>query len=188
MVDLEATCWLGQPPEGQVSEIIEIGWALIENELIVDRGTQLVLPSNSTVSEFCTQLTSITQEMLNEEGVPLVDAVALIKADLDVDDLIRLPWASWGDYDANMLARSGVKMGRHLNLSSMFVYLFNKSKSFGLAKACANLGVPWEGTAHRGGDDAYMAALIALKTRSLMLPEIARQVETLSATLRRMTP
>lgn len=188
-MDLEATAWDNEaPPDGQVSEIIEIGWALIENELIVDRGTQLVLPVTSTVSPFCTQLTSITQELLNEQGVPLADAVALIKADLDVDDLTRLPWASWGGYDDKMLARSGVKMGRHLNLSTMFVYLFNKSRSFGLAKACATLDIPWAGTAHRGGDDAYMAALVALRMRSLMLPELARQVETLSATLRRMTP
>ncbi|MFE2626194.1 DNA polymerase III, partial [Streptomyces caelestis] len=30
VVDVEATCWEGQPPPGQVSEIIEIGLTVVD--------------------------------------------------------------------------------------------------------------------------------------------------------------
>ena len=32
VVDVEATCWLGEPPQGQSSEIIEIGLTVIDFE------------------------------------------------------------------------------------------------------------------------------------------------------------
>jgi inhibitor of KinA sporulation pathway (predicted exonuclease) len=79
VVDLEATCWeTHNPPTGQYKEIIEIGWALINLEAspptIEQNGTYLVKPTRSKVSAFCTELTSITPRLLNQEGMTLKEA------------------------------------------------------------------------------------------------------------------
>lgn len=72
VVDVEATCWDGQPPPGQVSEIIEIGLTVVD----LDQGDRLakhrilVRPQRSRVSAFCTELTSLTQEEV-DQGVTL---------------------------------------------------------------------------------------------------------------------
>jgi inhibitor of KinA sporulation pathway (predicted exonuclease) len=76
VVDLEATCWNGPIPEGMVNEIIEIGVCLLDvntGEITDNRGI-IVKPEHSVVSEFCTELTTITPELVEKEGISLQDA------------------------------------------------------------------------------------------------------------------
>lgn len=68
IIDLEATCWNDRPPRGQQSEIIEIGVCLMDAKTgaVLQNEGILVKPRFSTVSPFCTELTSITQHMLED--------------------------------------------------------------------------------------------------------------------------
>jgi len=63
IVDVEATCWEGDPPPGQISEIIEIGLCVLDVATLtrVERRDILVRPVCSTVSPYCSQLTTLTQ-------------------------------------------------------------------------------------------------------------------------------
>jgi DNA polymerase III epsilon subunit-like protein len=66
VIDVEATCWEGDPPAGQTSEIIEIGLCVLDvasGERSAPRAI-MVKPQRSTLSEYCIQLTTITPEML----------------------------------------------------------------------------------------------------------------------------
>lgn len=94
VVDLEATCWDTDPPPGQYKEIIEIGWALLDLKpdppVTVKAGTMLVKPTRSTVSPFCTELTTITSELLQTEGVSLDEAFKRLVTELGSDKL------AWG--------------------------------------------------------------------------------------------
>ncbi|MEL7234583.1 MAG: exonuclease domain-containing protein, partial [Chloroflexota bacterium] len=69
VIDMEATCWRSnrRPPD-QVSEIIEIGVCVLDlDTLEPDRKMSiLVKPTLSTVSEFCTRLTSLTQAQVDK--------------------------------------------------------------------------------------------------------------------------
>ncbi len=102
IIDLEATCWNDRPPRGQESEIIEIGVCIMNAKTgkISQNEGILVKPQFSKVSPFCTELTSITQQMLDNEGVLLEDALDILRAEYDSEDLT---WASYGNYDLNML-------------------------------------------------------------------------------------
>ncbi len=65
VVDIEATCWENKVPEGMESDIIEIGICLLDihtGEISDNRGI-IVRPERSTISPFCTELTTITQEL-----------------------------------------------------------------------------------------------------------------------------
>lgn len=163
VIDLEATCWEGDPPPGQESEIIEIGLCLVDVERLerVERRSLLVAPQGSTVSPFCTQLTTLTPASL-EGAPPLADALRALKRDLDAP---ALAWASWGDYDRRQIERECLRKGlrsplgpSHLNVKTLFALARGLAREVPLGEACAQLGVAFEGTPHRGVDDAWNIA------------------------------
>jgi inhibitor of KinA sporulation pathway (predicted exonuclease) len=68
VVDVEATCWAGEPPDWlggakQASEVIEIGLTVVDLAAgqRLARHKILVRPQRSAVSDFCTELTGLTQ-------------------------------------------------------------------------------------------------------------------------------
>ena len=75
IVDVESTCWEGEPPEGEESEIIEIGLCPVERNSLsrIDKHSILVKPERSSISPFCTELTTLVPEMFAEAGT-LADA------------------------------------------------------------------------------------------------------------------
>src|SRR5438445_446684 len=97
VVDVEATCWNGPVPPGQSGEIIEIGLCVVDLEARrrVDRAAIMVAPQSSTVSAFCTKLTSLTPADV-ADGLTFEQACALLVEQYGAPDH---PWASWGDYD-----------------------------------------------------------------------------------------
>ncbi|MEL7006102.1 MAG: 3'-5' exonuclease, partial [Bacteroidota bacterium] len=101
VVDVEATCWEGQQPKDQSSEIIEIGICMIDLQsmTIEDNEGILILPQNSVVSDFCTQLTTITQGILEEDGISFQEACEMLR---DKYNSKKRVWASYGAYDLNM--------------------------------------------------------------------------------------
>ncbi|MFE6628367.1 exonuclease domain-containing protein [Streptomyces rochei] len=171
VIDVEATCWAGQPPPGAVSEVVEIGLAVVD--LVarerVERHRVMVRPARSRVSAFCTELTGITQAEA-DAGMSFADAC---------DTLVRLhgaavrPWASWGDYDRHQFVRQcaadGVPypFGRpaeraHTNAKAVFAGAHGLRKRPGMAQALDLAGLPLEGRHHRGVDDAWNIAKLVL--------------------------
>ena len=102
IIDLEATCWNGKIPEGQVNEIIEIGICVLNTTtgLISKNEGILIKPERSEVSSFCTELTTITQELLDTEGISFKEACAKLREDYNAH---YYTWASYGAYDLNMM-------------------------------------------------------------------------------------
>src|SRR5690606_29635528 len=100
IVDIEATCWEGNPPSGQESEIIEIGICTLslESGEVGEKHSILVRPQRSTVSEFCTKLTTLTQEQV-DKGVSFETACQILRDQFDSANRV---WGSWGDYDRKM--------------------------------------------------------------------------------------
>lgn len=166
IIDLEATCWEGAPPKGQQSEIIEIGIALLNSEdgNIVMNKSLLIKPVHSTVSPFCTELTTITQEQLDKEGIGLEEAFENMTAELHA---WQYTWASYGAYDRNMMQKQAELFGidypmseEHINVKQLFAEKCNAGKAVGMARALQLLNIPLEGTHHRGVDDAKNIAKI----------------------------
>lgn len=165
VVDIEATCWAGPPPEGQESEIIEIGLCLLDvaTAACTERRSILVRPERSTVSPFCTELTTLTQAEV-EEGIPLAEACHILQERYLSRERI---WASYGDYDRLQFEKSCARRGipypfgaGHINVKSLFAVLHGLPREVSMARAVRMLGMELEGTYHRGGDDAYNIARI----------------------------
>ncbi|MEU6313328.1 3'-5' exonuclease [Streptomyces sp. NPDC047014] len=176
VIDVEATCWDGQPPPGSVNEIIEIGLTVVDLSAghRVSRHRILVRPARSRVSEFCTELTGLTQAEV-ERGVPFAEACRIL---VDEYGAGRRPWASWGEYDRRQFARQSQADGvaypfgypterTHTNAKAVFTTAYGLRRKPGMAQALQIAGLPLEGRHHSGEDDAWnIAALILdLQTR-----------------------
>ncbi|MDT0302237.1 3'-5' exonuclease [Streptomonospora wellingtoniae] len=177
VVDVEATCWEGEPPDGQVSEIIEIGLTVVDlraGERVARHGI-LVRPEHSTVGGFCTELTGLTQEQV-DRGVGFTDACRLLAVEHEAG---RRSWASWGDYDRRQFVRqcrataTPYPFGnRHTNAKAVFAQAHGLRNRAGMARALEVAGLPLEGRHHRGEDDAWnIAALVVSLARRGDWPE-----------------
>jgi len=155
IVDIEATCWLNhQAPPGEESEIIEIGVCLLHDSQIIASESILVKPQRSRVSPFCTKLTTLTQEMV-DQGTSFAAACERLRSEYAAP-----MWASWGKYDRQMFWEQCHKLGvaypfsqRHINLKTAFPRLHN-TRVMGMAAALRFAGLSLDGTHHRGVDDA----------------------------------
>jgi inhibitor of KinA sporulation pathway (predicted exonuclease) len=167
VVDVEATCWEGDPPPGQENEIIEIGVCQLDiaSGQRSKKRSILVRPERSRVSEFCTRLTTLTQEQV-DQGIPFQEAIELLKSEYRPADRT---WASYGDYDRIQIQRQCEQRGipypfgrTHLNIKNLLAIGLNLPREVGLERAVEIFDLPLEGTHHRGDDDAWnIAAVLA---------------------------
>lgn len=176
VIDLEATCWEGEPPPGQVNEIIEIGVCVLNTatQERTEKRSILVRPERSQVGAFCTELTSLTPEMV-AGGLSFREACELLRRDFQADSR---PWASWGDYDRKQVQLQcdlgGIPYpfsARHTNAKKVYAEAHRLKKRPGMNQALEHAGLPLEGHHHRGVDDACnIAALIATLIRARQWP------------------
>ncbi|MDX3382174.1 exonuclease domain-containing protein [Streptomyces niveiscabiei] len=171
VIDLEATCWDGQPPPGSVNEIIEIGLTVVDltARTRVSRHRILVRPTRSRVSAFCTELTGLTQAEA-ARGVSFPEACRVLVEEYGAG--VR-PWASWGEYDRRQFARQSQADGvaypfgysaerTHTNAKAVFTEAYGLRGKPGMARALQLAGLPLEGRHHRGEDDAWNIAALVL--------------------------
>lgn len=166
VVDIESTCWEGgYPQRGQMSEIIEVGICCLDiNHLRrEDRCSIMVKPMKSHINEFCTQLTSITPDMV-EHSKPLANACAILEKEYDSRQRM---WASWGDYDRGQFQRNCKEYGlrypfgpTHLNVKTLFSITLGLNRKMDLDEAFRHLGWELDGPLHRGVDDAWNTAKV----------------------------
>jgi inhibitor of KinA sporulation pathway (predicted exonuclease) len=165
VVDVESTCWDGRPPDGQQSEIVQVGLSVLDVKLLrpIHDASILVRPSRSSVSEFCAQLTGISREDVESRGQPFAKACEMLLEQGSMD----YPWASYGDYDREMFQRCcaasnvGYPFGkRHINVKTLLAMSLGWNDELGMDQALSRIGLPLEGKHHDAGDDAKNIAAI----------------------------
>lgn len=165
VIDLETTCWRGDPPAGQQSEIIEIGLCRLDVDSLqrLDTRSIIVRPEESEVSEFCTELTTLTPVDV-ARGISLREACRILHEEYAAEERL---WASFGDYDRKKLEREcrskavAYPFGdTHLNVKNLFAVVHRLPQEVELDEVLAMLGWQMEGTYHRGDSDAWNIARV----------------------------
>lgn len=149
-------------------EIIEIGICVLDLEtLAIEKPKSIIVKPNGFISDFCTQLTSITQDMVDRDGIALQNALNLIQKEYNVSSKV---WGSWGDFDRNQFFKEcGFKRIRypfgpqHINLKTIFSITYGFRQELGMPEALNHLGISLDGTHHRGLDDALNIAKLCQK-------------------------
>jgi len=160
IVDIEATCWKEKRPDGQISEIIQVG--IVEFDLpsgsISSKVSHNIRPQYSKVSEFCTELTGITPGELEGEK-NFSEFLNNVKERFP--HLKNYTWASYGDYDRKHfkemsdLHKRPYLFGRtHINIKNLFALKWGLKKEVGMRKALRILNKELVGQHHNALDDA----------------------------------
>jgi 3'-5' exoribonuclease 1 len=171
VVDLEATCCDLQTIPRHQMETIEIGAVMVavDTLAIVDEFQTFIKPLRHPIlTDFCTQLTSISQTQVDTAPtfpdaidlwqkwlLPFVGGAAAVQN--------RTIFSSWGDYDRKQLQQDSKYhridlpypvSSNHINLKEQFSIAQKLNKRYGMAKAIYLAGLTLVGTHHRGIDDA----------------------------------
>lgn len=176
LLDLEATCWEDKDYQLENSELLEIGLVevdVLEKKIIKKKG-YLIKPEKTNISSYCTQLTGITQEMINQDGMNLARALKLIKREFPHSP--TTVWGAWGD-DKTFLDQAcqkfsesnpGMKvtnpfLGPYVDFQWFYAFIRGKDKIVSLKTALDEEGLQFvEGTQHRAMPDAYNTARVIL--------------------------
>jgi inhibitor of KinA sporulation pathway (predicted exonuclease) len=127
----------------------------------VERRSILVRTACSTVSAYCTQLTTLTQADV-DAGIPLAEVCRVLTQEYQSGQRL---FASFGDYDRQQFERNCAAFGipypfgpTHLNVKNLAAVAYGWSREVGMSEALKRARLPLEGTHHRGGDDAWNIA------------------------------
>jgi inhibitor of KinA sporulation pathway (predicted exonuclease) len=189
---VETTCWPSHKdrPPGEKNEVIEIGIVPISLKglHLGNRTSILVKPITSHVSRFCTSITSITPE-LAATGISFDEASKRMRKDFKSKDT---PWISWGGFDAKMLhwqcgdLKVEYPFGAgHIDYAFHFAVMMGLEHEVSLPKALEILGLKFDGTRHRGGDEAYNIARVVrelyrrVRTKREVAPRVVVDVPLL---------
>jgi len=151
-------------------ETIEIGLVVLDLHSfeVVDEFQRFVRPSiNPRLTAFCATLTSIEQHHVDEAGTYREVAEELAAFTAQYPSAV---WASWGDYDAKQLTRDASFAECPAMLDGLLHHNAKKwhwkildCRPMGLKPATESMGLLWQGTYHRGIDDARNLAQVIKK-------------------------
>ncbi len=167
IVDLEATCWENR--DKGPNEIIEIGAVCINDaKQIISEFNSFVKPiAHGILSDFCINLTSITQQQVDDAPIYPEVLMAFQNWILAFEDSYTL--CSWGFYDQVQFKNDCLLHGlditwldAHISLKHQYAKIRN-TRSLGMKNALKNENITLEGTHHRGIDDAKNIAKIFIK-------------------------
>lgn len=165
--DLESTCW--ENDRSKTREIIEIGAVKIDaDKKTIDEFNAFIKPTiHPNLSEFCIDLTSISQEEV-ETAQTFPEVISDFKSWINLNKEYLL--CSWGHYDRNQF-KSDMKLHslnaewveKHISLKHQYTELKNLKRPLGMNGALKLENFKLEGTHHRGIDDARNISKIFLK-------------------------
>ncbi len=160
VVDLEATCCDRRTLPYVKREIIEIGAVMLNRDLqVVSEFQRFVKPTiDSQLTPFCMQLTSITQEIVD-------DAPNYPEAIGDFSQWVaaypKFVFCAWGDFDRRQIRYECKRHGlvnpiqtTCLNLRTMFGRSQDLPGLFNLNESLKMANLEFTGVPHRGIDDA----------------------------------
>jgi inhibitor of KinA sporulation pathway (predicted exonuclease) len=169
VLDLEATCWRGKPPNG-INEVIEIGAVRI-NAYGEVKGffSKLIKPVvNPVLSGFCKKLTGIRQEQINT-------ADNFVKVMDQFQEFIgygedSYTFFSWGNNDKSFLSTNCELHDLDVDWLDPFVDMHKKylslngnKKKSGLKHIVESEGFEFEGDQHSAYIDAYNLSKVFIK-------------------------
>lgn len=165
IVDLEATCCDRKSIPRQEMEIIEIGAVIVEvKELkIISEFQTFIKPIRHPIlTDFCQELTTITQEQINS-APSYLQAIALFEEWLSTYS--NFVFGSWGDYDRKQFEQdcqfhqvAYPIASEHINLKKLFSTTQELKSKYGMKQALQLAKIELEGVHHRGIDDAINIA------------------------------
>lgn len=167
VVDIEATMF-SDNPQALFTEIVQIGVVrlCLDTRLIAGVVEYLIKPQATVCGDALTELTGLTQQQLDREGLLFGEVCLLLR---DIWGTQRIPWSSWGYYDLAQIQQCCQNLDsimpfhkQHFDLKRIYwlVGQGGKGRPKGLRRALQMEGLEFLGQPHSAVDDAMNAARI----------------------------
>lgn len=170
--DLEATCEDRNINPYWDNETIEIGAVKVNNNKIIDSISIFIKPiENPILTDFCKNLTHISQEDV-DNGISFVEALNIFVQWATSNGTEEAIYCSWGYYDKGQIKKDCLRHNifsefidnRHISIKHQYSeVIYNTNNYYGVSKALRRENLSFDGTPHRGIDDAKNIAKIFLK-------------------------
>lgn len=168
--DLEATCESRDIDKNYDKEIIEIGAVKIRGKEIVDEFSIIIKPKdNPTVTDYCLNLTGITQDDVNN-GVSFKEGSKkfIDWSKKDNDNVLYIAWSDFDRWQFNKdCKRNNIdfKLRKYMDLREFYKKKkgITSKKTISLRKTLNKEDINFEGRQHRALDDAKNTAKLYLK-------------------------
>lgn len=164
VIDVEATCDEDHRIPREQTEIIEVGAVLCDGATLapIAQFQTFVKPfRHPRLTPFCTRLTSIKQSDVDTAPGFAAAMGGLATFLTERGALGQFTFCSWGDYDRQQFTRDERRVGiraplgsAHINLKEAFRRRSGDNDKLGCGQALRRVGLRFDGTAHRGIDDA----------------------------------
>lgn len=165
VIDFEFSCWRGYPPKGSKHEIIEVGIVEYNTKTkeLLNKKSFLISNEFGTVSDFCSKITGITQEDINNNGFEFKEVIEILKNEYDLENRKAFFWGS-SDYkqleDDCRRKKVKIPINKFYDLQKIFKSKVGNKNDMSLKNAVSYIGEEFEGKTHSAGDDAYNTAKI----------------------------
>jgi inhibitor of KinA sporulation pathway (predicted exonuclease) len=170
-VDFEMTCFDNRlENERNFTEIIEIGVVSVDNPnaKIIDKASYLIKNEYTEITDYCTNITTINQDLITEKGVLLQEACEKIQERFRSHNKT---WLAWGCGDYNHLEKNCIVKSiqnpfsdNYINFSEWIALTNGVTRSSGLKKNLVMNDIKYNGQQHRAMVDAEATAELYLKT------------------------
>ena len=169
--DMEMACWDDQ--HRRKGEIISIGVAefcLITGDFHRE-AHYLVKPDRDEISEYCSNLTGITQRMINRQGRPLNSVLDSMHKKFGSSGKIYAAWGEDSEYLHRECRWKRIPFRMQKSIDASLIYHLKKrlvtGQSIGLSKAMAESSMAFEGDAHNALTDAKNLARLIYQEKLL---------------------
>lgn len=169
VIDLELTCYPdGIFPAGETREIIEVGLCELNLRTLTIKKTHSfpVIPTSSSVSPYCTELTGWTMSALKKHGFSY-EKVCRLLAKYGARNRLFI---SDSDDEAARIDEQCKRMGlenplgdAQFNVATLFALLTMQSHNIPLDQMLSHFGMTFEGRPHRASFDAMNIARLFIK-------------------------
>ncbi|MBN8662064.1 MAG: exonuclease domain-containing protein [Candidatus Obscuribacterales bacterium] len=167
-IDLELSCYPGGifPPDER-QEIIEIGLSVIDltSMKVLKTHSLPVIPTMSSISPFCTELTGWTEAALKRQGMPFEEAIRRLTERYGSQNRLLITDSAgdrkFVDWQCSMFGMASPFGDSELNVSVLYSIQAQDFRNRKLEDKLRRFGLEFEGTPHRASDDSLNIARLA---------------------------
>ena len=169
VIDLELSCYpANEFPHGETKEIIEVGLAIVDLRSLSITKTYSVpiVPSVSTISPYCTELTGWTGAKLKRQGVEFKEACRRLSEKYGGQNRLLITDSDDPDFFREQCLAMQVTypFGTDcINVSTLFALFTGEFRKVSLESMLAKFGMEFEGRLHSAEDDARNIARLFIR-------------------------
>lgn len=164
IIDLEGTCYENMTRAEQLmkTKIIQIGVSELDLTSGNIKTKNYFIKCKEKLTDYCVNLTKITDELLQKEGMELARAIKLIKRDFVHKNVY---WGAWGD--DNLTLKQACEQNKleipfdeelYYNFQDLYSLKTRRNQTVNLDNALKENNIEFTGIRHRADADAENTA------------------------------